>query len=262
MSKSAGNFVTIHELLRGWKGQAWAGAVLRWNMLQTNYRQPMDWTYDNLLRSRNELSRMFLFARERDQQFQDKGSSLIDHVQQSYDPSADFIEAMEDDLNTSLAISIVRERAKHAQTNVRDLEQNFRNLMLLGIVSGPARYIFWSGYSTSNLPAHLSGLARDIAWDYRLAKANDDGQWTQELKEQAQKKGLILVDRGPNWIDFGYGEAEKGSGPTIDELIELRLAARAAKNWQESDRIRDELATMGIALKDNKDGTTTWEVKR
>ena len=50
------------------------------------------------------------------------------------------------------------------------------------------------------------------------------------------------------------------------QLIELqitaRLAARAAKNWAESDRIRDELAAMGIALKDNKDGTTTWEVKR
>ena len=41
-----------------------------------------------------------------------------------------------------------------------------------------------------------------------------------------------------------------------------RNAARASKNWAESDRIRDELAAMGIALKDNKDGTTTWEVKR
>ena len=48
----------------------------------------------------------------------------------------------------------------------------------------------------------------------------------------------------------------------ITKRIEVRLAARAAKNWKESDRIRDELAAMGIALKDNKDGTTTWEVKR
>jgi cysteinyl-tRNA synthetase len=44
--------------------------------------------------------------------------------------------------------------------------------------------------------------------------------------------------------------------------LKLRLAARAAKNWKESDRIRDELAAMGIAFKDNKDGKTTWEVKR
>jgi len=48
----------------------------------------------------------------------------------------------------------------------------------------------------------------------------------------------------------------------INDLITARNAARAAKNWAESDRIRDELAAMGVALKDNKDGTTTWEVKR
>jgi len=48
----------------------------------------------------------------------------------------------------------------------------------------------------------------------------------------------------------------------VDELIKARNAARAAKNWAESDRIRDELAAQGIVLKDNKDGTTTWEVKR
>ena len=48
----------------------------------------------------------------------------------------------------------------------------------------------------------------------------------------------------------------------IAGLIATRQAARAAKNWAESDRIRDELAAMGVALKDNKDGTTTWEVKR
>ncbi|MFL5230645.1 MAG: DALR domain-containing protein, partial [Microvirga sp.] len=48
----------------------------------------------------------------------------------------------------------------------------------------------------------------------------------------------------------------------VSSLIAVRTAARTAKNWGESDRIRDELAAMGIALKDNKDGTTTWEVAR
>ncbi len=52
----------------------------------------------------------------------------------------------------------------------------------------------------------------------------------------------------------------------ITTLITARLAARAAKNWAESDRIRDELAAMGVALKDVKDEngnpTTTWEVTR
>jgi cysteinyl-tRNA synthetase len=48
----------------------------------------------------------------------------------------------------------------------------------------------------------------------------------------------------------------------VDNRITARLEARKAKNWAESDRIRDELAAMGIAIKDNKDGTTSWEVKR
>ncbi len=53
----------------------------------------------------------------------------------------------------------------------------------------------------------------------------------------------------------------------INDLVAARLDARRAKNFAESDRIRDELATMGIALKDGKDPvtgepTTTWEVKR
>jgi cysteinyl-tRNA synthetase len=52
----------------------------------------------------------------------------------------------------------------------------------------------------------------------------------------------------------------------VEARIAARLAARAAKNWVESDRIRDELASMGIQLMDGKDDAgnpvTTWEVKR
>jgi cysteinyl-tRNA synthetase len=47
----------------------------------------------------------------------------------------------------------------------------------------------------------------------------------------------------------------------VEALLVARKAARAAKNWPESDRIRDELARLDISVKDNKDGTTSWEVK-
>jgi cysteinyl-tRNA synthetase len=45
-------------------------------------------------------------------------------------------------------------------------------------------------------------------------------------------------------------------------LIEARNAARRAKKFDEADRIRDELETMGVELEDKKDGTTTWKVAR
>jgi len=47
----------------------------------------------------------------------------------------------------------------------------------------------------------------------------------------------------------------------VERLIAIRLEARKAKNWAESDRIRDELAAMGVVVKDSKDGTS-WEVAR
>jgi cysteinyl-tRNA synthetase len=47
----------------------------------------------------------------------------------------------------------------------------------------------------------------------------------------------------------------------VQSLIDARTAARAAKDFRESDRIRDELAAMGVVLKDSKEGTT-WEVAR
>ncbi|MDO9412360.1 MAG: cysteine--tRNA ligase [Pseudolabrys sp.] len=47
----------------------------------------------------------------------------------------------------------------------------------------------------------------------------------------------------------------------VQSLIDARTAARAAKDFAESDRIRDELAAMGVVLKDSKEGTT-WEVAR
>ena len=60
---------------------------------------------------------------------------------------------------------------------------------------------------------------------------------------------------------------ESISETDIDTLIAARSAARAAKNWTEADRVRDELAGMGIQLMDFKDPATgeivtTWEVKR
>ncbi|WP_420102726.1 cysteine--tRNA ligase [Bosea sp. (in: a-proteobacteria)] len=63
---------------------------------------------------------------------------------------------------------------------------------------------------------------------------------------------------------FGLTDSEKAQ---IEALVTARLEARRTKNFAESDRIRDELAAMGIALKDGKDPqtgepTTSWEVKR
>jgi cysteinyl-tRNA synthetase len=60
------------------------------------------------------------------------------------------------------------------------------------------------------------------------------------------------------------GRKQQASGVDanqVDNLISARAAARARKDFKESDRIRDELAAMGVVIKDSKEGTT-WEIAR
>ncbi len=61
MSKSLGNFVTIHELLRTTRfgGRKWSGEVLRLAMLRTHYRQPIDWTVKALEEAEATLDRWY-----------------------------------------------------------------------------------------------------------------------------------------------------------------------------------------------------------
>jgi len=61
------------------------------------------------------------------------------------------------------------------------------------------------------------------------------------------------------WVQTNIGGAIDEEA--VDKLISDRAAARARKDFAESDRIRDELAAMGVVIKDSKEGTT-WEIAR
>lgn len=54
---------------------------------------------------------------------------------------------------------------------------------------------------------------------------------------------------------------EEAFGKVVDMLLEQRQAAKAAKDWATSDKIRDELAALGFEIKDTKDGAT-WNLNR
>ena len=95
MSKSLGNFVTIHELLNTEKfgGRKWPGEVLRLAMLRTHYRQPIDFTVKALEEAERELDRWYPLAT----QFQ--GIPLLDDM---------FMDALADDLNIAEALTELR----------------------------------------------------------------------------------------------------------------------------------------------------------
>ncbi len=84
----------------------------------------------------------------------------------------------------------------------------------------------------------------------------------ESRKELAGSLKLLgfLSESAAQW----EGRRRKASGvdaSQVDALIAERTAARARKDFKESDRIRDQLAAMGVAIKDSKEGTT-WEIAR
>jgi cysteinyl-tRNA synthetase len=80
------------------------------------------------------------------------------------------------------------------------------------------------------------------------------------LKSSANLLGLLQTTRTQH-VANALKEAAIDTNE-IEKLVAVRSAARANKNWAESDRLRDQLAALGVAIKDNKDGATTWELKR
>ena len=101
MSKSLGNFITIHDLLKEWSGE-----VVRFNMLRTHYRQPIDWTRKGLEESKATLDRWG--------EISDRVGGLRTKYARA---DQEVIDALKDDLNTPLAIARLHELAKDAKVN-------------------------------------------------------------------------------------------------------------------------------------------------
>ena len=122
-----------------------------------------------------------------------------------------------------------------------------------------------AGETAEPEPGVLDELADDlntpaaIAALHGLFGASDEGHRRQAV---ASARLLGLMQHSPaDWANLKRRAA--GLDPVrVEAMIEARLAARRSRLWAESDRIRDELAALGVALKDNKDGTTSWDVGR
>ena len=112
--------------------------------------------------------------------------------------------------------------------------------------------------NTPQAITELFALFREI----KAARIVNDAE---DVRVRMLQNSLALLGL-PDLSDFGAGAhiqfTHVLSSEEIENLVASRNAARKAKNFKESDRIRDELLAKGIVLKDNPDGTTSWEVNR
>jgi len=209
MSKSLGNFFTTREVLAKIKHPE----VLRFFLLSSHYRGPMNYSPPQLDQSEAALTRMYLALRDIA-----PGANL-------YEPSAAtgaFQSAMDDDFNTPEAIAVLQGLARELNV-ARD---SGASGAALGKLATELRA----------LGAVLGLLGEDPARFLRsAATASSTGQ---DASGAPKLPGLT--------------DAE------IDTLVAARIAARKAKDFAESDRIRDLLAAAGVLLEDKPGGITLW----
>jgi cysteinyl-tRNA synthetase len=102
MSKSLGNFLTVQDVLQ--KGP-WAGEAFRLLLLKTHYRQPIDFSWDALIKAKYELDDFYELIR-------DTGAEGWEDAAR-YEPAPDLknwlLEPLRDDLNTPLAVARLHE---------------------------------------------------------------------------------------------------------------------------------------------------------
>jgi cysteinyl-tRNA synthetase len=245
MSKSLGNFVTIHELL-----DTLPGDVIRLQMLMTHYRQPLDWTS-----TRTELAQ---------HELEDWGHVLQGRYAMRNDKKPDaVIEALSDDLNTPDAVRALRELFTKAQRGGLEEELTFAaNCRFLGFRELGRPGLFQLGVSGINVEGRALFAHSDTVVRLRAAIANDMPESVQaDLIALVKKDGLDVDIAKNGTVTLVQGD-KVALEQKVEGLITARSAARARKDWQEADHIREELKAMGIELEDHKGGTTTWKVSR
>ncbi|MFA7466718.1 MAG: cysteine--tRNA ligase [Desulfotomaculaceae bacterium] len=219
MSKSLGNFFLVREILEKFKPE-----VVRFYLLSTHYRSPLDFDDEKLTAAGKGLERLktslrlldeALAGREPGDTIPDAGLAVrLDELR------VQFETAMDDDFNTALATGIIFDLA-------RDI-----NSFLLS--------------ASANTPAGVAALqkAKELFHTFNgvLGVLKTD------------KKGKILLDE-PD------GEDDSLVEKLLQVIIQMRQNARKNKDWAAADGIRDQLKELGIVLEDTHSGVR-WKKQR
>jgi cysteinyl-tRNA synthetase len=193
MSKSLGNFFTVHELLEeGERGEA-----IRLALLAAHYRQPMDFTREGLAEATAQLDRFYLAL--------DKAGEPAST--ESGEPPAELLAALEDDLNTPLALSHLHEAATRLNKAEGAAERDAARASLiaggklLGLLQQrPAAWLKGGKTQGPDAAAIEARIAERLA-----ARRAKDFATADRIRDELAAEGVLLEDgpKGTSWRRVG-----------------------------------------------------------
>ena len=214
MSKSLKNFVTINDLLENYDAD-----TIRFFILTNHYRMPVEFN-DEALKSAKAGFKRLQTALNEVSSFAGKENIIEDNNTEEVNL---FKNAMDNDLNTSVALSVLFDLAAKANSAKAQNDK-----VLAGKCVGT-----------------LSLLMKTLGFVCKKEKISEE-----ELNSR--------IDKIKKSSEFLAKLNERGRS-LIEKVIEIRAKARAEKNWALADKIRQTFDKIGIVFKDGKDKTTWME---
>ena len=193
MSKSLNNFFTIRGVLESYDGE-----TLRYFIMSSHYRSPLNFSDDNLNLAKTSLTRLYTATRGLS-----ASEAAMDEVSQRFDFEKRFNAALDDDFNTPIALSILFELAKLVNSERdKDIDQANALAQLLQKLGG---YIGILQTNTDDFLKQGVDLA-DEDIDAKItqrdeARVNKDFALSDQIRDELTELGVILEDgaNGTSW---------------------------------------------------------------
>jgi cysteinyl-tRNA synthetase len=178
MSKSLGNFFAISDLLNTEKfgGRLWWGEALRFAMLRTQYRKPIDWTLSAVEFAEVRATEWSLVEKDAREKF---GDAVLNAVS----PDPELLEALNDDLNTPIAL----DRLYHIG------ERALENLENARVFVSSRRFLGFEGYYVAKTVVDDDKVSSLVASRLDARKAKD---WkkSDEIRDELLSMGIQIKD--------------------------------------------------------------------
>jgi cysteinyl-tRNA synthetase len=171
MSKSLGNFVTIHELLKDWPGE-----VVRFTMLQTHYRQPINWTLGGLREAQKSLDHWYKLT-------SDSAPGYL---------CADAVDALLDDLNTPKAFAAMHELRTEAAKGTKPAAASLKaSAQLIGLLQLSSAQ--WLGFRPASVAVDENKVVSLIEARNSARKAKNFKE-ADRIRDELKAMGIELED--------------------------------------------------------------------